>query len=74
MAKLIDLTDKIFERLTVVKHHKKDNNGNNYWLCKCDCGNEELISVRGNSLTFGNTKSCGCLQKENTSKGNKKYN
>lgn len=45
------------------------------WLCKCDCGNECI--VRGNSLTSGNTLSCGCLQKEKAAKAgrdNKKYN
>lgn len=31
-----------------------------YFLCKCDCGNE--VSVVTNSLTSGNTKSCGCLR------------
>lgn len=46
------------------------------WLCKCDCGNDCI--VLGSSLTSGNTSSCGCLQKEITSKiaktNNKKYN
>lgn len=28
------------------------------WLCKCDCGTEKIIV--GESLTGGNTKSCGC--------------
>lgn len=32
------------------------------WMCTCDCGN--MISVVGNSLTTGNTKSCGCLTLE----------
>lgn len=33
-----------------------------YWNCKCDCGNS--VIVRQNSLTTGNTQSCGCLWKE----------
>ena len=33
-----------------------------FWLCKCDCGIEKII--RQNSLTCGESKSCGCLQKE----------
>lgn len=32
------------------------------FLCKCSCGNTKV--VKGNSLRTGNTKSCGCLQKE----------
>ena len=34
-----------------------------FWNCKCDCGNE--VVVMGKCLTNGNTKSCGCLKKEN---------
>src|ERR1017187_8380588 len=32
------------------------------WLCKCDCGNEKIIS--GKWLKRGTTKSCGCLWRE----------
>lgn len=32
------------------------------WFCKCDCGNNNIISA--NKLTSGKTKSCGCLKKE----------
>lgn len=32
----------------------------NYYLCACDCGHE--LEVVSNSLTSGNTKSCGCLR------------
>ena len=33
-----------------------------YYLCKCDCGNEDLVSVEKPALTRKNnpTKSCGC--------------
>ena len=30
------------------------------WLCQCDCGSEPFV-VRRDSLTTGNTRSCGCL-------------
>lgn len=33
-----------------------------HWLCRCDCGNE--ITVRTADLNNGNTKSCGCYQKQ----------
>lgn len=33
-----------------------------YWNCKCDCGN--TVIVRQNSITTGNTQSCGCLWEE----------
>lgn len=37
-----------------------------YWLCKCECGKEK--SVRGEHLTSGRTKSCGCMAKNNALK------
>lgn len=49
-----------FERLTVL-----DWEGQGKWLCQCDCGN--FVSVQTDNLKSGNTKSCGCLQKERTS-------
>lgn len=33
--------------------------------CQCDCGNE--LEVKAGHLISGNTKSCGCLQRERTS-------
>lgn len=51
-----------YGRLIVIKLHSQDYNGNAYWLCKCNCGNE--IIVRGRDLQSGNTKSCGCLFQE----------
>lgn len=56
-----DLTGKKFGRLTVVKYLRTTNT-KPIWLCKCDCGKE--IEVAAESLYTGNTKSCGCLQKE----------
>jgi hypothetical protein len=32
------------------------------WLCRCDCGNEKLVSA--DNLIQGHTKSCGCWKKE----------
>lgn len=54
-----DLTGLVFEKLTVIEDTGKvDNQRRHFWLCQCECGN--LIEVRDNSLTSGNTKSCGC--------------
>lgn len=36
------------------------------WLCRCDCGNE--VVVTGHALGKGTTKSCGCLNRENAPK------
>jgi len=37
------------------------------WMCTCDCGgkNSKNVRVYEHHLRSGNTKSCGCLRKEN---------
>lgn len=61
MGTFIDLTEKVFGRLTVLK--KLDKRGKEwYWLCECECGNTK--EVRGASLREGKVKSCGCLKQE----------
>lgn len=52
------------------KHHVEE--GRVYYLCDCDCGN--TVIVQYSHLISGNTKSCGCLQKELTSKRFAKHN
>lgn len=45
------------------------------WDCICECGNK--ITVYGESLKHGKTKSCGCLQREKVTEAgklNKKQN
>lgn len=68
-ARKKDLTNKIFERLTVVKEAGQAKDKEFLWECICSCGN--TVIVRGNSLTSGNTKSCGCLQKDKASIANR---
>lgn len=71
MSRFIDLTGERFGRLVVIKRVGKNKQGKSLWLCRCDCGNE--IIVRGSDLKSGNTKSCGCLQKEKSSTCNTKH-
>lgn len=54
---------KKFGRLTIVKYMGKNKWNAKYYLCKCDCDNNEII-VRLNNLMSGHTNSCGCLHKE----------
>lgn len=61
MSNIIDLIGQKFGLLTVVERDFDRKGG--YWLCKCDCGNPQLISVRGSNLKSGNSKSCGCLSR-----------
>ena len=56
-----NLLGRIYGKLTVMKLDHKQN-GNNYWLCRCDCGNEIVVS--GAFLRKGITKSCGCPVEE----------
>jgi hypothetical protein len=36
--------------------------GDGLWLCRCDCGNTGKIMA--NSLTSGNSRSCGCYHRD----------
>lgn len=56
-----DLTGNKYGRLTVQGFAKPSKDV--FWKCLCDCGKSTI--VRGASLRNGNTKSCGCLKKEN---------
>lgn len=57
-----DLIGRKFGRLTVISCKGKANNGKYQWECICDCG--KIVTVKGNSLTTGHTKSCGCFELE----------
>mgnify|MGYP000969605747 CR=1 FL=1 len=59
------LIGKRFGKLIVLSEHGITNNNKRLWRCECDCGNIVIVST--NSLTTGNTKSCGCLLKEKAS-------
>ena len=61
MGKTIDILGQTFGRLTVIKKAPKRIRLTE-WVCRCECGN--IVVVAGRSLRNGNTKSCGCLQRE----------
>lgn len=62
MGKLIDMTGKRFGRLTVLRLDPNQSGSEARWICRCDCGSE--VSISGNHLRKGRTKSCGCLRIE----------
>ena len=62
--KAIDLTGQQFGRLTVIKRVANSADGHARWLCQCSCEEHNLIEVSSNVLKKGNTKSCGCLNRE----------
>jgi hypothetical protein len=66
MGRFIDLSGRKFHKLTVLGRNGSDKNRKPIWSCVCECGN--LLSVLGESLKSGNTKSCGCAKFEANSK------
>ncbi len=57
-----DLTGQRFGKLTAL-YRLNEKKGTCYlWRCRCDCGSEVDVSV--NSLTTGNTTSCGCARRD----------
>lgn len=75
MGATIDLTGQKFGRLIVIRRVKSKTQMI-FWYCKCDCGDEAVVS--GGNLRQGITKSCGCLQSEftvsrNTTHGLRKH-
>ena len=75
-AKLIDLTGQVYERLTVIKrvddYISPSGSHQVQWLCKCKCGKEVIVT--GNNLKNGNSKSCGCYNRELLPKINSTHN
>lgn len=55
-----------YGRLTVIGLSDRKSGRKRYWICKCSCGN--IILSRVDMLNSGNTKSCGCLKKEQDNK------
>ena len=60
--KFKDLTGMRFGRLLVLSYEGTNQYKRSMWKCRCDCGNEKVIS--SNCLKMGHTSSCGCLNKE----------
>ncbi len=57
-----DITGQRFGRLVALNPTEERRDRKIVWRCLCDCGN--ICYLTGKSLRSGNTKSCGCLQKE----------
>ena len=65
MKEILKKGDK-FGRLTAIKFVKRSKQGSQFWLFKCDCGNEKVILV--NNVKRKLVKSCGCYKKEKLTK------
>ncbi|MDO5391053.1 MAG: hypothetical protein Q4F24_08220 [Eubacteriales bacterium] len=65
----IDISEKRFGLLTA-KYYVKSGKYGAIWHCECDCGGS--IDTYVSSLTSGNAKSCGCLDKQNREEQHRK--
>jgi len=63
MAVLIDLTGQRFGRLVAMWPAGRKSTRRVVWLCCCDCGRLKLCLT--SLLRNGNSRSCGCLRREN---------
>lgn len=57
----LQLTDKKFGKLLVLKQFGRDRHQKVLWLCKCDCGIKHI--ARASDLVSGKIVSCGCYRK-----------
>lgn len=70
MSKIINEIGNTYGYLTVIERAQNDKDGHTMWKCRCKCGNE--LIVLGKHLRSGNTKSCGCYQRERATESNLK--
>jgi len=69
--KRANLINQRFSRLTVISlcYIRKERNGSKaMWHCLCSCGSHTIVGT--NDLRTGNSKSCGCYQKDMAKKAN----
>lgn len=74
MPKIIDRVGKRYGRWTVVSFSgfsADERPRRSLWRCVCDCGAERVMNSQ--TLTDGQSMSCGCLQREAVSKANKTH-
>jgi hypothetical protein len=66
-----NLAGRRFGRYTCISFSYRGPTGKYFWNCKCDCGTERV--VRGQCLTSGKTKSCGCGPTDSRRKHNQTW-
>jgi len=63
--RFVDLTDRVFTRLTILGYAGSNKHGQAQWWCECECGNISRTTTA--MLTTEHTRSCGCWGRDNTS-------
>ena len=62
MRKKLELAGQKFGRLLVLYECGRSKDGHVLWKCRCDCGNECVVSSA--NLKNQHTQSCGCLNRD----------
>lgn len=62
MSKAKNISGQRFGRLVATSQAGSNKAGTALWNCDCDCG--KTLQTLGTSLRNGNTRSCGCLIKD----------
>ena len=60
----LNLVGQRFGRLVVLERAGNNHYGHVEWVVECDCGKRRIVLAQ--SLTRGDTRSCGCLRNENS--------
>lgn len=75
MSRALDITGQRYGRLVAIERAEnkvsKSGKVRARWLCQCDCGNKKIVLL--DDLRGGQTKSCGCLSAEISSKKSKTH-
>lgn len=71
MSGFKDLTGQRFGKWSVVSRAENNKHGLAMWRCRCDCGEESIVS--GENLRNGASSSCGCVSREKTRDRNTKH-
>lgn len=66
MPRYKDISGQEFGRLRAVKRIGTGEYGHVIWLCQCECGDTKKVTY--SHLVNGDTKSCGCLRREEAKK------
>lgn len=64
MANVIDITGRVFGRLTVLSFKGIAESGHAQWLCRCSCGEQTVLAGYILRRKTAPQRSCGCLLTE----------
>lgn len=69
--KIVVTPNDRYGRMVIIKEVEPTKSGKRRVLCKCDCGNTKIVGLT--HLRCGETTSCGCYRKEQSSVTHKRH-